>query len=410
MILSPNRSLFGLVVGVPHGDARVIPVVAHPVLVLADHLVRVVGAGIALVPAGAAGPDEELVLNQQADLVADVQPAIRHRADAEAEIVPVHLLGQLAEQLAHPGFVPGQVPAQRILEEAVQRDVRAAQVIDLAVQVGPLRGGVETKLAHPEAGADRVAARARFQHVQKRILRRPQMSVGNRDRLRHDLLLAGCEGDCLRRRSGDLLSAFPRFHRVHQRRRCSRCAAVPDLGLHGDLALADSRRDLYRLDPRIVAEDQRHAVVDAGRPLDLLEIRARGVRVRQHGGMSADAHDQRVLLVPADGFLQVEVAGGEAAGVFAQFAAVQPDGRAELGLVDLEQRHRPRGRRAKRLPIPEVIAILIDLALPMLLQPLGRRQLPANAIAQLLAAEKSVHALETAASPDLPCRGRGRCV
>ena len=190
MIFVAEDVVLGFVVGVPDGDARVIPVVAHPVLVLADHLVGVVRARVALVPARAAGPDEELVLDQQAHLVADVQPAVRHRPDAEPEIVPVHFLRQIAQQLAHPGFVPGQVLAERVLEEPVQRDVRAAQVIDLAVQVGPLRGGVEPKLAHAETrvvteSPPGAATRPRRGTDPPATTR---WAFGNRDRLRDDAL------------------------------------------------------------------------------------------------------------------------------------------------------------------------------------------------------------------------------
>ena len=116
-----------------------------------------------------------------------------------------------------------------IFEEAVQRDVRAAQVVDLAVQVGPLRGGIETKLAHAEPRADRIATGARLEHVQKRIFGRPEMGVGNRDGLRDDLRLAGAEGNGLRLGHRDLLTAFPGLDAVDQRRGDRRIAAILQL-------------------------------------------------------------------------------------------------------------------------------------------------------------------------------------
>jgi ferredoxin len=61
-----------LVVGVPDGDARVVPVVAHPVRVLPDHLREVVGAARLPAPLGGSRPHEELVLDQETHLVGDL--------------------------------------------------------------------------------------------------------------------------------------------------------------------------------------------------------------------------------------------------------------------------------------------------------------------------------------------------
>src|ERR1035441_6930247 len=70
-------------------------------------------------------PDEEFVPDQQARLVGDIQPAVWHRADAEAEAVPVHLLGNVDQEVAHPFFVLRQAATLFVLKETVQRDVRA---------------------------------------------------------------------------------------------------------------------------------------------------------------------------------------------------------------------------------------------------------------------------------------------
>src|ERR1017187_54372 len=81
-----------LVISVPDGYARVVPIVAHPIAVLPNHFVHVPVPRVVLVPTGRAGPDEELVLNQQPRFISNFQPPVRHRPDAEPETVPVHLM------------------------------------------------------------------------------------------------------------------------------------------------------------------------------------------------------------------------------------------------------------------------------------------------------------------------------
>ena len=136
MICAEDR-IEGFVAGVPDGHAGMIPIVAHPVGELAGHLGHVEGAGVFLAPG--AGPDEELVLDEQPRFVGDFQPLVRHRPDAKAKRVPVHFLRRFHEQLAQPLLIPRQAAAVRVLEEAVQRDVRAAQVIRFAVEIKPVR-------------------------------------------------------------------------------------------------------------------------------------------------------------------------------------------------------------------------------------------------------------------------------
>src|SRR5208283_994655 len=102
----------GLVGGVPDGETGVVPVVAHPLAELIDEFL-----GPPLVPA--ALPDGKLVLDEEAGFVGDVVPELRCRAEREAEAVPVHLPGNVDEQAAHPGLVPGMVLAFGVLEEAV---------------------------------------------------------------------------------------------------------------------------------------------------------------------------------------------------------------------------------------------------------------------------------------------------
>ena len=72
----------------------------------------------------------------------------------------------------------GRAPAERVFEEAVQRDVRAAQEIDLAVEVGALGGRVEAEFAHAEARRDRVPAGAGVEHIEERVFGRPEPGVG----------------------------------------------------------------------------------------------------------------------------------------------------------------------------------------------------------------------------------------
>ena len=171
-----------LVVGVPDGDARMIPVVAHPLTIFADHLRGIEAHLIVRAVPAAAGPHEIFVLDQQAGLVGDFEPAIGRRADAEAEGVPVHLLGDFDEEFAHPFFVPGQDSAFRILEETVQRDVGSAQEVRTAVEVGAAGGGLEVELAHAEAGGGRVTAGGGFEHVKVGVFGRPELRVRHRDR------------------------------------------------------------------------------------------------------------------------------------------------------------------------------------------------------------------------------------
>lgn len=76
--------------------------------------------------------------------------------------------------------------------------------------------------------------------------------------------------------------------------------------------------------------------------------------------MRANAHDKGVLVAPVDGVLDVKITRREAAVVFSELVAVQPDRRAELGLANLEQGDGSVRRGAECFLIPEIIAVLID--------------------------------------------------
>src|SRR5208282_1553168 len=91
---------------------------------------------------------------------------------------------------------------------------------------------------------------------------------------------------------------------------------------------------------------------------------------------------------------EIEVTGREAAGVFAQLPVVQPNRGAELGLVDLEPGHRLPRRSFELLAIPEIVAVLVHLAQPVVGQPgLGIDAAP-NAIGNVLPGTELVHVLE----------------
>src|ERR1022692_219162 len=83
--LLAEHGIEGLVVGVPYGDARVIPVVAHPFAVFAYHLIGVEADLVFGTVPSFAGPNEILVLDQQSGFVCDVEPLLGRWTDAEAE-------------------------------------------------------------------------------------------------------------------------------------------------------------------------------------------------------------------------------------------------------------------------------------------------------------------------------------
>ena len=124
--------------------------------------------------------------------------------------VPVHPPGNIDEQLAHPGLVPGQAAAQRVAEEAVQRDARPAQVADLAVEHGPAGGRVEAELAHAEAGGARVAAGAGVEHVEERVVGAPERRRRARGTVCVTFFSSPAFSSTARRnRLPDRLAAFP---------------------------------------------------------------------------------------------------------------------------------------------------------------------------------------------------------
>jgi hypothetical protein len=81
-------------------------------------------------------PDRKFVLEQEPRLVGNIQPALRRRADADSERIPLHALRDIDKKLAHPGIVPGQVAGGWIGKEPVQRNAGSAKIDDVAVQDG----------------------------------------------------------------------------------------------------------------------------------------------------------------------------------------------------------------------------------------------------------------------------------
>ena len=74
------------------------------------------------------------------------------------------------------------------------------------------------------------------------------------------------------------------MHGLRERKRYGLARVIAQPGLHGDGPEVAARRDLDRFDRGIIGERQRDAVIDAGRPAVLLEIRACGnIRGRTPG-------------------------------------------------------------------------------------------------------------------------------
>ena len=142
-----------------------VPVVPHPFRVFANHLggvkMHLILGAVPIV----AGPDKIFVLNQQASFIRDVEPLIRYRTDAEPKTIPVHLARNLDEQFADPRLIPRQGARQRIFKKPMERDVRTAHEVDVAVQVCAPGGGIEAELPHAEASRGRVATGTRLQHI-----------------------------------------------------------------------------------------------------------------------------------------------------------------------------------------------------------------------------------------------------
>ena len=209
----------------------------------------------------------------------------------------------------------------------------------------------------------------------------------------------------------DAATGFPPFHGLTVCASDAEHAVAPwflSLRLHDDLGGGDARGDLDGFNRRVVGEMHRHAVVDAGRPLEFLEVGAGGIEHGQRAGMRADADEQRVLVVPVDGAGEVEAARGEAARVFAELGAVEPDGGAELGLVDLEDGDGPCRRRAKRPAIPKVVSLLARIAGGV--NPGGlRERFLLDAIVDEFLAVEQVHVLEGGLWRGWPVRERARC-
>ena len=134
-----------------------VPVVLHPFPVFANHLggvkMHLILGAVPIVP----GPDKIFVLNQQASFIRDVEPLIRYRTDAEPKTVPVHLVRNLD--------IPRQGAGERIFKKPMERDVRTAHEVDVAVEICAPGGGIEAELPHAEASRGSVAAGTRLQHI-----------------------------------------------------------------------------------------------------------------------------------------------------------------------------------------------------------------------------------------------------
>ena len=96
------------IIGVPDGDAGMVPVVPHPFFVFLNHLLGVKMHLILRAVPGVAGPNKIFILNQQTGLVGDVEPLIGHWTDAEAKTVPVHLVRDFDEKFPDPCLIPWQ--------------------------------------------------------------------------------------------------------------------------------------------------------------------------------------------------------------------------------------------------------------------------------------------------------------
>ena len=139
-------------------------------------------------------PDGKLVLDHQSRFVRNVVPAIGREADAVAGRVPVHP-PERPVQTPHPLLAPRPIAAGRVLEEAIDADVRAAQVIGAAIEHRPLRLGIEGERPHAESRGKRVAGRGHVEPIQERVLRRPQPATLDGHAQLDRLLLAGSHHD-----------------------------------------------------------------------------------------------------------------------------------------------------------------------------------------------------------------------
>ena len=253
----------------------------------------------------------------------------------------------------------GSGAGERVLEEAVEGDVRAAHEVDPAVEVRPLRGGVEAELPHAEAGHQGVPSGGRGDLVEERVLGGPEVGVGHRHRLAHRPGLPRRQDQGLGAPPGT--PPVPAFHVWTRWSRSNDAGAAPRLVSFVSTRISDEAIRGATCTHSITGLSEKWAddlVVDARRPPELLEVGPRGVARGQHPGVRPDPDHQDVLRSPLDGVAHVEEAGGEAARVLADLPAVQPDRGPELGLVHPEGGHRLPGRGGERPPVPEVVALL----------------------------------------------------
>ena len=105
----------GLVAGIPPPDARVIPIVPHPLTVFPYHLLGAPGLPVT--------PDREFVLKDQPGLVGDIHPEFRNGTDADSEAIPMQSFRQFDQQVARPSMVPRQALRFGIFQETMKGDI-----------------------------------------------------------------------------------------------------------------------------------------------------------------------------------------------------------------------------------------------------------------------------------------------
>jgi len=123
--------------------------------------------------------------------------------------------------------------------------------------------------------------------------------------------------------------SLPGMHSLRKIERDRFFSKIAQSTLRYEGTVGDLWSYLDGFDKRVVAESNRHSVVDARSPADFFEVRAGGNRERQHARMRADAHDQFVAPLP-DRLADVKNGGREARQVLADLHAIQPNHRSEL--------------------------------------------------------------------------------
>ena len=260
-------------------------------------------------------PHGKLVLDHQAFLVGDAIPHLGRKADAIAGRIPVHA-AEAADHLPHPVLAPRLVAPQRVLEEAIDADVRAAEVIGLAVEHRPLGLRVERETPHAEASPwtyrSRWTISTSYRNGSSGDQRR-QFSIGT---VRSTVCcLPGIPAERL------ALGGARRAYAWRPRARCSGPWLRPprprrEHGHDADLFARHVRHRLHAHHVRRAGKDQLDRIVNARDVADLLEVVAPGKAFRDGSCAAPDADEQLVgRAVALQGLANVEVAGREASRV-----------------------------------------------------------------------------------------------